>query len=324
VHNDKFDSKKVALLGLKPDLKTSVIPSDLVFELRNLMREYYNLMDNHSAYVNKLQGQLRMVFPGYIKIFSKVTTITSLTLLDKYGSPKAFLEADKTEIITSIRKIARFGDTYAQAKYNAIINAANAALTFGHSVPSNFTLINLFIKSIRYYDDEAAALLTAMNELVAANEDELFVKHIRLIQSIKGAGFLTAVAIICEIGDFTAFKSPKQLFAYCGLDPEVKQSGNFTGTKNKMSKRGSAILRRGIHTIALISIGQSKKGIPHNRVLFEYYQTKCKSKPKMVALGAVMHKVCNIIFAVLRDNKEFVIISPEEHRLNYQQQNIAV
>ena len=42
VENDKFDSKKVALLGLKPKLKTSVIPSDLVLNLRNLVREYYS------------------------------------------------------------------------------------------------------------------------------------------------------------------------------------------------------------------------------------------------------------------------------------------
>ena len=157
-----------------------------------------------------------------------------------------------------------------------------------------------------------------MNELAAANADEPFVKQIRLIESIKGAGFLSAVTVMCEIGDFSAFKLPKQLFAFFGLDPDVKQSGNFTGTKHKMSKRGSAIARRAIHTIATVNIGKSKKGVPHNPVLSAYYHEKCKSKPKMTALGAVMHKVCNIIFAVLRDNKEFAIIPPEEHKRNYQ------
>ena len=318
VHNDKFDSKKVALIGLKPDLKTSVIPSGLALDLRNLCREYYNLMDSRSAYVNKLQGQLRMVFPGFIKIFSKITANTSLAILDKFSSPKSFLDADKEDIIALIKQTARFGIKYAQTKYNAISSAAKAALTFGHSVPSNLILIRLYISFIRRYDDEIAAILSAMNELVAANEDELFVKQIRLIQTIKGAGFLTAVTIMCEIGDFSVFRKPKQLFAYFGLDPDVKQSGNFTGSQHKMSKRGSALARRAIHTIALISIGKSKKAAPHNHVLHSYYQHKCKSKPKMVALGAVMHKVCNIIFAILRDNKEFAIISPDEHNRDYQ------
>ena len=40
------------------------------------------LMDNRSAYVNKLQGELHMAFPQYLGIFSKVTTNTSLTLLE--------------------------------------------------------------------------------------------------------------------------------------------------------------------------------------------------------------------------------------------------
>ena len=124
VHNDRFDSKKAALVGLKPDLKVSLIPSALALNCRNLCREYYDLMDNRSAYVNKLQGELRMAFPQYLGIFSKVTINTSLTLLETYTSPSAFLEADKQEIIDIIKSTARFGLTYAQNKYNAIIQAA--------------------------------------------------------------------------------------------------------------------------------------------------------------------------------------------------------
>jgi hypothetical protein len=323
VHNDKFDSKKLALIGLKPDLKVSVMPKGIVLDLRNLMREYYNLMDSRTAYVNKLLGQLRMVFPQFLGIFSKITTDTALVLLDRYTSPEAFLATDKQEVIDLIRKTAKFGITYAENKYTAIVEAAKSALVFGHSVPSNFTLIRSHIGFIKKYDDEISVILKAMNELVDDNEDEPFVKQIRLIQTVKGAGFLTAVTIMCEIGDFSVFKSPKQLFAYFGLDPEVKQSGKFIGTKVKMSKRGSAIARKAIHTIALISIGRSKGGIPHNHVLLEYYLAKCNSKPKMVALGAVMHKVCNIIFAILRDEKAFQIITPKEHNENYQRVTLA-
>ena len=69
------------------------------------------LMDNRSAYVNKLQGELHMAFPQYLGIFSKVTTNTSLTLLETYTSPDAFIEADKQEIVDVIKPTARFGLT---------------------------------------------------------------------------------------------------------------------------------------------------------------------------------------------------------------------
>ena len=46
---------------------------------------------------------------------------------------------------------------------------------------------------------------------------------------------------------------------------------------------------------------------PVNPVIYDYYTRKCASKKKSVAVGAVMHKICNIIFAMLRDNKQMCI-----------------
>ncbi len=269
VHNDRFDSKKAALVGLKPDLKVSLMPSDLALNCRNLCREYYDLMDNRSAYVNKLQGELRMAFPQYLGIFSKVTINTSLTLLETYSSPSAFIEADKQEIIGIIKSTARFGLTYAQNKYNAIIQAAHEANEFGYIIDSNIKRIRLYISFIRKYDEEIGSILEAMHELVNANEDTDFVKQIHLIETFKGAGFLSAIA------------------------------------------------RRVVHTLTLQSISVSRTGEAKNPVLRDYYLKKCGAKPKLVAMGAVSHKVCNIIFAMLRDNKPFEIITPQEHIKQY-------
>lgn len=317
VHNDKYDSKKVALLGLKPDLKTSVIPSDLVLHLRNLVREYYNLVDERSTYINRLTGTLKTAFPQYIGIFSKVTVETSLVLLEKYASPQAFLSAKKSSVIKLIKKTARFGEVYAETQYNKIITAARDALVFGYAVPSNFELVRLYISFIRKYTVEITALFASIQKFVDDTPNELFVKQIHLIDSVKGAGLLSAVTVMCEIGDFSVFDKPKQLFSYFGLDPSVNQSGNFHGSKNKMSKRGSALARRVIHTIATVSIGKTRAGCINNPALRQYYDDKCKSKPKKVVLGAVCHKICNIIFAILRDNKPFSVISKDEHITQY-------
>lgn len=96
-----------------------------------------------------------------------------------------------------------------------------------------------------------------------------------------------------------------------GLNPAVKQSGKFEGTKIQMFKRGSAIVRHVIHTLTLQSISTLCTGEAKNPVLRDYYLKKCKGKPKLVAIGAVLHKVCNMIFAILRDNKPFEIITPQ-------------
>jgi transposase len=318
VENDKTASQKLALIGLNPKLKTSSLPGELVLNLRNLVREYYCLVDSRSAYITKLTALLKTAFPGYIGVFSKLTVETSLVLLEKYTSPKAFLKARKSSVVKLIRTTSRSGQGYAEKQYAKIIQAAKDALVFGYAVPSHFELIKSYISFIRIYSGQIDAVLASMHKFADDNADELFVKQIRLIETIKGAGFLSAATLMAEIGDFSAFSSPKQLFAYFGFDPSVKRSGNFVGTKNKMSKRGSAIARRAVHTISTVSIGKTRAGNFNNPILRQYYDDKCKAKPKLVALGAVAHKVCNIIFAVLRDNKPFAVISEDEHIKEYQ------
>ncbi len=142
--------------------------------------------------------------------------------------------------------------------------------------------------------------------------------QICLIQSLRGVGFLSAVVLIAEMGSFDLFPSPRKLFAYFGLDPGVNDSGKFKGDRVHMSKRGSSLARRVLHMVAVnnLKVGKGTKA-PVNPVIYDYYIHKCTSKKKMVAVGAVMHKICNIIFAMLRDNKPFEIITPEEHCKRY-------
>jgi len=238
VHNDKFDSKKLALIALKPDLKTSVIPSDLVLNIRNLVREYYRLKNERTAYVTKLTAVIKVSFPEYLGVFSKITTNTSLTLLEKYSSPDLFLSARKSSVVNLIRTTARFGSSYAEKQYSKLLSAAKSAKVFGHSLPSDIELIRLYISLIKTYNNAADSILQSIQSDIEYHSDEPFVKQIRLLETIKGCGFLSAVTLMCEIGDFSVFSSPKKLYAYLGLDPAVKQSGKFNSTNVKLSKRG--------------------------------------------------------------------------------------
>ena len=107
LHNDKFDSKKAALVGLNASLKTSIIPGEDIIDLRNLVRDYYYFKDLQSAIVLKLNAELKVSFPAYLHAFSKITTRTSLKLLDAYPLASDMLDAPKDEIIGVIKSTAR-------------------------------------------------------------------------------------------------------------------------------------------------------------------------------------------------------------------------
>ena len=91
----------------------------------------------------------------------------------------------------------------------------------------------------------------------------------------------------------------------------------FSKVSGKASLAVLTYARRCFHMLALQSVSLRKNGEPNNPVLRTYYLEKCKTKAKMTALGAIIHKLCSIVFAVLRDETPFVLISPLEHCQKY-------
>ena len=297
VHNDKFDAQKIALLGLRPGLKTSVIPNNDVAAVKAILREYHVYLPS--------EKKLRQAFPQFLTVFSKVNGVTAMAVLHEYLTPEAMLTAGVDELSSFMKKAATKGSISTRKKAELLVEAAQAAQHFGHENSGVFCLIRHYIEMIHILDAQTKQLLGQVKALLKEQRDPQMAKQVQLLQTIPGVGFLSAVALVCEIGDFSAFKRPKQLFAYFGLDPAVKQSGHFTGTDLELSKRESPYARCYIYLLAIQSDSLNVRGTPKNPVLRSFYLEKCKSKSKMTALGAVMHKVCNLIFAVLRDEKPF-------------------
>lgn len=325
LHNDKFDSKKAAKVGLDASLKASIVPDDAIIDLRNLVRDYYYFKDLQSAVVLKLNAELKVSFPAYLNVFSKVTTQTSLKLLETYPLAADMLAAPKDELVETIRSTARFGEKYALAKYDAICTAAKDATVFGRALPSNALRIRMYIKIYREYQANLDSILEELHKAVDKLEGTQHYDRISLIQSLHGVGFLSAVVLIAEMGSFDLFPSPKKLYAYFGLDPGVNDSGKFKGDRVHMSKRGSSLARRILHMIAINNLKMDKgTKAPINPVIYDYYIRKCTNKKKIVAVGAVMHKICNIIFAMLRDNKPFELITPEKHCERYAAEHLGL
>jgi transposase len=64
----------------------------------------------------------------------------------------------------------------------------------------------------------------------------------------------------------------------------------------------------------LVSIRLKSNGEANNKVLLDYYKNNLTGKKKKVAIVAIMHKLINYIFAVLRDQKEYAQRSPQIHQ----------
>ena len=316
VKNDKFDAHKIALLYRFSFIKTTVVPDDVIDCLKSLCRQYYKLGDELTTYKNRLIGIIDQVMLNFTDVFQNVYSKTALAVLDRYPSPKQILKANKKTLISLIEKTSKKGLAWSTEKYELLVLKAKEFKDLSISNPGNLAILKVNISMVRTLQEAQKNILDAINEIILADsleDNPVLAPIINLLCSIPGIGVLTAATILAEVGDFSAFSSPNKLVAFFGIDPSVNQSGEFTGTRNKMSKRGSRLLRRVIFTTALANVRSKRNGDKTNPVLYEFYQKKCINKPKKVALGAVMRKLVNIIFAVMRDKKPFELRTPEEH-----------
>ena len=115
-----------------------------------------------------------------------------------------------------------------------------------------------WLSTIRF-DDELVELVfgeyLAHHEVLLARRDRLdamlleqstqgsWAPTVARLRCLRGVDTLTAVGLVAEIGDITAFKHPKQLASFLGLVP----SEHSSGTKRRqgaITKAGSAHARR--------------------------------------------------------------------------------
>ena len=130
------------------------------------------------------------------------------------------------------------------------------------------------------------------------------------ITTIPGIGDTLGAIILSEIGDIHRFDAPNKLVAFAGLDVRVTQSGEFTGTRQKISKRGSPYLRRAIWLAA-------SRAAFCDPILSEYYQgLRARGKHHLTAVGAVSRKLCNTIYTILKEDRPWQPIPPKGKKVS--------
>ena len=318
VKNDKKDALAIAQLAKYRDIKVSLVPEPQILSLRMLVREYFALADNLTDCKLRFLNDLRLLFPGFTDVFKKPFSAAALTILKPYPSLQSLQTADLEQLTGLVAKVARRSSAWAKGKLVKLFDYAQIAQSIGLSSVVLEEKLRIQIQTLGAIEASMAKIEAAIRRQILSDAfPAVFRKNIELLDAMPGIGFISAVTLIAEMGDFSKFQSAKAFAAFFGVDPTVNESGKFKGDRIQMSKRGSKLGRRILFTIAMASIRKTRKGDAINPVLKAYYESKTTSKKKKVALVAVMHKLLHYIFAVLREQKPFEVRKPEDHRLNH-------
>jgi len=129
--------------------------------------------------------------------------------------------------------------------------------------------------------------------------DEQINRKVLQIQSIKGIGPVTAVALLAYTKAFTSFHNAKELACYCGVVPFKKESGTSVRYKPSVSPFANKKLKKLLHLCAL-------SAIKNDAELKAYFERKVtEGKNKMCVINAVRNKLIHRVFAVVRDERIF-------------------
>lgn len=287
--NDSIDSFLIAEVILFGQFTTTSMADENILAMRQLCRYRDSVISSRTEIKLRISTIMEQIFPEYEKQFSSLWLSTSMGILEKYLTPENIENAPIDELFEIIKDKSHNKLTMKKA----ISIREAAADTFGIKIAQDAFSFQLkqLIDRMNFLDKQIEALDCQILEY--------YEKFDCYLHTIPGIGMIAAATILAEIGDINRFKSSSALVAFAGIDPTVRQSGEFSSTHNHMSKRGSPYLR---HAIFLAATTCSFHISPLNA----YYKKKRdQGKHHLTATGAVARKLTTVIYAVLRDSKPY-------------------
>jgi transposase len=136
-------------------------------------------------------------------------------------------------------------------------------------------------------------------EQLLAEQQQPFAADLQRLQTIPGVGPIVALTVVAVFSEVERFPSAKHVASYAGLVPTTYQSGE-RDRHGHITKQGSGELRA-----MLCEAAQHARRADHP--LNPYFAALCAKRGYRMAVVAVAHRLCRIMFALLRHQSEFDI-----------------
>ena len=246
VKTDKHDAITISNYGIDHwyRLKNYEADTGIYEELKLLGRQYRHYMRMRVESVLELTHLLDYTMPGIkalLKGWNETNGKDKLSdFAEEYWHYDNITKKSEKQFINNYLKWAeKKGYHQNQDKAAKIYALAKEGIpTLSSSTPSVKMLVQEAVRVLQEVDNTLMRILTQMQELAKT------MPEYPVVRAMGGVGNVLAPKLIAEIGDVRRFHNGKALIAHAGIDAPPYQSGQFTGTERKISKRGSSSLRK--------------------------------------------------------------------------------
>lgn len=290
---DKEDCFNLANLFLSNTFKEYIKPDQLFLDLNALSRQYFALEELSVNIKNRYRNLLYLCFPEYEDVFKGNTIYSNIALefISKY--PHADIISN-----TRIDALQNF------FKKHEFRHWKSKALLIKDFASKSYPSVNM--------NDELVSNLSQMAELVNEYQKSIDIikykiiflakktKYFETIYSIYGIGELMTSIIIAELGDINRFNNIKELTAYCGLDPSIKQSGKSVNIHGPISKSGNKYMRKILFIAITNIIRLTAISKIENDIEIYYRKKRNEGKHHYAAITACTTKLLRKILALCK------------------------
>lgn len=295
---DKLDSVRIANFGIDNWFKLVdySAPEEIFEQLRILGRQYSHYITIKIESKLTLTDLLDRTMPGIKKLLcgkrSEEPTKDKLCdFVEEYWHYDNITNKSEAQFISDYCRWAKKKGYHAnEDKAKKIYAMARDGIpTLPSSAASTKMLTLEAVRVLREINRTLEIILTQMQELATT------LPEYGVVRAMKGVGDVLAPRLIAEIGDVRRFHSGSALVAFAGIDSPPYQSGGFTGAQRRISKRGSALLRKTGYEV--MKCLKSTKPSQDAAVYLFMLKKESEGKPKKVAKVAALNKFLRIYFA---------------------------
>ena len=290
---DKEDCFNLVNLFMSNTFKEYIKPDQIYLDLNALSRQYFALDELCVNIKNRYKNLLYLCFPEYEEIFKNSLIYSSIAL--------EFIESYPHVDIISNTRIDKLQNFFKKHKFRYWKSKANLikeiALKSFPSVNMNDEIVSNLSQVARLINEYQKAIDIIKYKIVFLAKKT---KYFETINSIYGIGEFTTSIIIAELGDINRFNNIKELTAYCGLDPSIKQSGKSINVHGPISKSGNKYMRKILYLACFNIIRLTAISKQENDIEIYYRKKRNEGKHHYAAIVACTTKLLRKILALCK------------------------
>jgi len=288
--------------------KTFEEPLSIAMEATSNWYWLYDLLEAQ-GYEVKLSHPLKTKAIASAKVKTdKIDSLTLAHLLRTNLLPSSYIPKKP---LRSLREILRYRaslvsiKTQVKNKVHAILAKNNITHPFSDLFGKEGLLFLKFLKLEPSYQKVLQGYLELLETLkvqIKEVSEEIEAKassdpQAKLLMTIPGVGYYSALLILSEIGDIKRFPSARKLASYAGLVSSTYSSGN-TCYHGRITKQGSPSLR-------WIMIEATLQLIRKPSPFQKFYLKLARKKGSKLARVATARKLLTNIYYMLKNNETY-------------------